>query len=309
MLRPFLIHTNTRGVLGLTKKKASYKQIRSPRVAVGKNEDAGFAIKVGVTDKRAASYQTYRHPKADQAVTITFLDHQERVTRRIWQQFIEQNAQRVTEPDVQIISVQAARHSASVYVGMAQTNAPQYQIIRIAAQLGPKGQSLPTIQTRFLAGAVEVGEWVRKIIAGYIFKPFTFEMYTWLRWWSQPQQRYHLEKHGKHWLAVAGEQNSGLSDEQARLAQQMHQTNLLVSRGHQIVVSDMGIALMNYFARFYEGQFSAQYNDVLTWQPDVLLEAANRDTMGQFKVGRNRQRHALQIPDRLPKKYRGDRWS
>jgi len=309
MLRPFLIHTNTRGVLGLTKKRASYKQIRSPRVAVGKNEDAGFAIKVGVTDKRAASYQAYRHPKADQAVTITFLDHQERVTRRIWQQFIEQNAQRVTEPDVQIISVQAARHSASVYVGMAQTNAPQYQIIRIAAQLGPKGQSLPTIQTRFLAGAVEVGEWVRKIIAGYIFKPFTFEMYTWLRLWSQPQQRYHLEKHGKHWLAVAGEQNSGLSDEQARLAQQMYQTNLLVSRGHQIVVSDMGIALMNYFARFYEGQFSAQYNDVLTWQPDVLLEAANRDTMGQFKVGRNRQRHALQIPDRLPKKYRGDRWS
>ena len=292
----------------MTKKRAGYKQIRSPRVAVGKHEDAGFAMNIDVTDQRAGVYQTYRHPKADTAVTITFLDHQERVTRRIWQQFIEQNAQRVTEPDVALISVQAARHSASVYVGMVQPHAPQYQVIRVAAQRGPKWQQLPTVQTRFLAGAAEVGDWVRKIIAGYVFKPFTFEMYTWLRWWSQPQRPYRLEKHGKHWLAIASDRHIGLSDEQAQIAQQLYQTNLLVNRGDQIVVSDTGIAFMNYFARFYETQFAAHYTATVTWQPDVLLESANRDTMGQFHQRHNRQRHVLKIPDRLPKNYRGDRW-
>ena len=54
----------------MARKVASYKKIRPPRVKLGRNQDAGFAIRVAVTDTRADIYQPYQHPKADQKVTI-----------------------------------------------------------------------------------------------------------------------------------------------------------------------------------------------------------------------------------------------
>ena len=104
----------------MAKKVAAYKKIRPPRVRVGRNNDSGYAIRVDVTDTRADIYQPYTHPKADQKVQIDFLDHQEVASRRIWQQFIQQNAARVTEPDVDLVSVQSARQSGSVYVSFVQ---------------------------------------------------------------------------------------------------------------------------------------------------------------------------------------------
>ena len=56
----------------MARKVASYKKIRPPRVKLGRNQDAGFAIRVAVTDTRADIYQPYQHPKADQKVTIGF---------------------------------------------------------------------------------------------------------------------------------------------------------------------------------------------------------------------------------------------
>ena len=37
----------------MAKKVAAYKKIRPPRVRVGRNNDAGYAIRVDVTDTRA----------------------------------------------------------------------------------------------------------------------------------------------------------------------------------------------------------------------------------------------------------------
>lgn len=292
----------------MAKKVAAYKKIRPPRVRVGRNNDAGYAIRVDVTDTRADIYQPYTHPKADQRVQIDFFDHQEVASRRIWQQFIQQNAARVTEPDVDLVSVQSARQSGSVYVSFVQHAKPAYQTLRIAHHLGPNWQKLPVIQTRFLQQATEVGDWVRKVVAGQSFTPFTFEMYTWLRWWSQPGLTQTLEKHGKHWLVAKEDQHDGVSAEQVNVASQLQHGALVVPRGEQMVVSDTGIAVMNYFARYYEAQFVKAYGAESIWHADALLESASADTLGQFSTAKVKKRQSVKISNRIPKDYRGDRW-
>ncbi|MCT0949114.1 hypothetical protein EFL45_06765 [Weissella confusa] len=292
----------------MARKVASYKKIRPPRVKLGQNQDAGFAIRVAVTDTRADIYQPYQHPKADQKVTIGFLDHEEVASRRIWQQFIQQNAARVTEPDVDLVSVQSARHSASVYVSFVAHEKPAFQVLRVAQRLGGNWQKMPVLQTQFLEQASEVGDWVRKIVAGEAFQPFTFQMYTWLRWWSQPGLKQQLEKRGKHWLVSEGEHHDGLSDEHVAVAQTLLKSGLLAVRQTQVVVSDTGIALMNYFARYYETQFAQSYGETSVWQSDELLTEASADTLGQFTTKHTKRRQALKLPTKVPKNYRGDRW-
>ena len=133
-------------------------------------------------------------------------------------------------------------------------------------------------------------------------------MYTWLRWWSQPGLKQQLEKRGKHWLVSEGEHHDGLSDEHVAVAQALLKSGLLAVRQTQVVVSDTGIALMNYFARYYEAQFAQSYGEASVWQSDELLTDASADTLGQFATKNAKRRQALKLPTKAPKNYRGDRW-
>jgi hypothetical protein len=288
-------------------KPAAYKRLRAPRVAIGRNQDAGFAIQVAITDQRAAIFQPYQHPKAQQKIAINFADHDEVVTRGIWQQFIQQNAQRVTEPDVDLVSVQQARTSTSVYVALVGHNQPTFQVLRVAPRPGARFQKMPTLQTRYLMTAPELGEWVRKFVATTTLRPFTFEMYTMLRWLTQPERVAQLEHHGRHWVMMTKEHHDGLPTDQVAVLEELLHAGLLVDRQATSVVSDTGIALLNYFARFYEGQFANNYGEAGFWRSDDLLVVASADTVAQFS-GRSRKRANIKLPNALPKKKRGDRW-
>ena len=99
-----------------------------------------------------------------------------------------------------------------------------------------------------------------------------------------------------------------MSDEHVAVAQTLLKSGLLAVRQTQVVVSDTGIALMNYFARYYETQFAQSYGEASVWQSDELLTEASADTLGQFTTKHTKRRQALKLPTKVPKNYRGDRW-
>jgi hypothetical protein len=291
----------------MARKTASYKKIRAPKVTIGRNTDAGFAIAVDVTDLRAPAFQSYTHPKRNQKIAVQFADHEEVVSRGIWQQFIEQNAMRVTEPDVDVVSVQQARRSEAVYVSFVGHNQPLYQVLRVAASLGQRWQKMPVLQTRYLLTAPDLGEWVRKVVAGQPMRAFTFPMYIMLRWFSVAHSPYQLERHGKHWLVQQGDKSLALSVEQETVANDLLANGLFALRDNAVFASDTGIALMNFFARFYEEQFLQEYGKAASWQADEPLVMASVDTLALFNKPSKRARKPLKFPSK-PMKQGGDRW-
>lgn len=268
-------------------------------VRVGRDFDAAITMPadVSILDLRATVFQTYVSPVRQQKVSIQFKDHTEQVSRGTWQQFIQQEVQKVTDPQVELMTVQSSRVDEGIFVVMVGRQTAQFRILRIASDHMQHEIKLDQLQTQFLENAAEVGQWARKWMTNQALQSFTFRLYTTLRWWLQPDDHQQLERHGKHWIVVRGAQYLAVHNEDTEWLDFALTQNLLSAQNDLVRVTDLGIALVNYFARFYEAQFEQQYGAAGVWRDVDGLTHRSAETATKFKPNIKRTKH-LQLPNR-----------
>ncbi|WP_373759184.1 hypothetical protein [Weissella soli] len=267
-------------------------------VRVGRDFDAAASVQtdVSILDLRAPVFQTYVSPVRHQKVLVQFKKHTETVSRGTWQQFIQQEVQKVTDPQVELVTVQSSRVDEGIFVVMVGRQTAQFRILRIASGPAQHELKFDQLQTQFLADAAEVGQWTRKWMTNQGLQSFTFRLYTTLRWWLQPTGQQ-LERHGKHWLVAQGDQYQAVHDEDTLWLDFALSQNLLNARNEPVRVTDLGIALVNYFARFYEAQFEQQYGENGIWREGDVLTHRSAQTAAKLQPNIKRTTH-FQLPKR-----------
>ncbi|MBM7616868.1 hypothetical protein JOC36_000401 [Weissella uvarum] len=220
----------------------------TPRLRVGRDGDAGRAAETDLLDLTAPIAQKIELKDPDQQIRIPFAQHQEYVQRQVWVHFIEQNIEKITQADMAVRSTVLDANNRLV-LAFVHPKRPMFNTLVVT----PHASDANTLWTGYFSGGKALVHFIRRYLSNQRYQVFTLAMYGYLRMIADQQAQFKVvQQNGLYWLKGA---NQPIATDETVALKQLAQHQLIQVRQHKVVVTALGMSLLNYFARFFEQHF------------------------------------------------------
>lgn len=231
------------------------KNHHTERLRVGRDGDAWQREAPDVLDKQAPIFEPIQVVNPHTEMSVHFSEHAERVPRETWYRLILQECRKVTQADMRIRSIILDRHD-TLHILFVMPDVPAMQELTIFV-----GKSVPKLQqhqmwTGYYASIREVLKVVRQYLSNQRYQSFSLGMYSFLRLNQQGVVTDIQMQHRHYYL---GHAEIPIAEDEARLLQVLQRYELFQLSAEGLKITALGISALNYFARFYERTFSANW--------------------------------------------------